>query len=31
MLNKILCAIDGSDQAEKAANWASVLAQKFGA
>jgi nucleotide-binding universal stress UspA family protein len=31
MLNKILCAIDGSDHAEKAANWASVLAQKFGA
>jgi nucleotide-binding universal stress UspA family protein len=31
MLTKILCAIDGSDHAEKAANWASVLAQKFGA
>jgi nucleotide-binding universal stress UspA family protein len=31
MLNKILCAIDGSDHAEKAANWVSVLAQKFGA
>ncbi|MGH6917363.1 MAG: universal stress protein [Geminicoccaceae bacterium] len=29
MLKKILCAIDGSDQAEKAAQWASVLAQKF--
>jgi nucleotide-binding universal stress UspA family protein len=31
MLSKILCAIDGSDHAEKAAQWASVLAQKFGA
>jgi nucleotide-binding universal stress UspA family protein len=31
MLNKILCAIDGSDHAEKAAQWASALAQKFGA
>jgi nucleotide-binding universal stress UspA family protein len=31
MLNKILCAIDGSDHAEKAAQWASVLAQKFDA
>jgi nucleotide-binding universal stress UspA family protein len=29
MLDKILCAIDGSDHAEKAVNWASVLAQKF--
>jgi nucleotide-binding universal stress UspA family protein len=29
MLKKILCAIDGSDQAEKAAQWASALAQKF--
>jgi nucleotide-binding universal stress UspA family protein len=31
MLNKILCAIDGSDHAEKAAEWASALAEKFGA
>jgi nucleotide-binding universal stress UspA family protein len=31
MLTKILCAIDGSDHAEKAAQWASVLAEKFGA
>jgi nucleotide-binding universal stress UspA family protein len=31
MLTKILCAIDGSDHAEKAAQWASILAQKFGA
>lgn len=29
MLTKILCAIDGSDHAEKAAEWASALAQKF--
>jgi nucleotide-binding universal stress UspA family protein len=29
MLDKILCAIDGSDHAEKAVSWASVLAQKF--
>ena len=31
MLTKILCAIDGSEHAEKAAQWASVLAQKFDA
>jgi nucleotide-binding universal stress UspA family protein len=31
MLKKILCAIDGSDHAEKAAEWASVLAEKFDA
>jgi nucleotide-binding universal stress UspA family protein len=31
MLTKVLCAIDGSDHAEKAAEWANVLAQKFGA
>jgi nucleotide-binding universal stress UspA family protein len=31
MLQKILCAIDGSDHADKAAEWASVLAEKFGA
>jgi nucleotide-binding universal stress UspA family protein len=31
MLKKILCAIDGSDHAEKAAQWASVLAEKFDA
>jgi nucleotide-binding universal stress UspA family protein len=31
MLEKILCAIDGSDHAEKAAEWASALAQKFDA
>jgi nucleotide-binding universal stress UspA family protein len=31
MLKQILCAIDGSDHAEKAAEWASVLAQKFDA
>jgi nucleotide-binding universal stress UspA family protein len=31
MLRKILCAIDGSDHAEKAADWASVLAEKFDA
>ena len=29
MLKRILCAIDGSDHAEKAAQWASGLAQKF--
>jgi nucleotide-binding universal stress UspA family protein len=29
VLSRILCAIDGSDHAEKAAEWASVLAQKF--
>jgi nucleotide-binding universal stress UspA family protein len=31
MLKKILCAIDGSDHAEKAAEWARGLAQKFDA
>jgi len=31
MLERILCAIDGSDHAEKAAEWARVLAQKFDA
>jgi nucleotide-binding universal stress UspA family protein len=31
MLNRILCAIDGSDHAEKAAEWACGLAQKFDA
>lgn len=31
MLRKILCAIDGSDHAEKAAGWACELAQKFDA
>jgi nucleotide-binding universal stress UspA family protein len=31
MLSKILCAIDGSDHAEKAVDWASMLAQKFDA
>lgn len=31
MLKKILCAIDGSDHAEKAAQWAGELAQKFDA
>jgi len=31
MLKKILCAIDGSEHAERAALWASGLAQKFDA
>jgi nucleotide-binding universal stress UspA family protein len=31
MLNKILCAIDDSDHAERAALWAGELAQKFDA
>jgi nucleotide-binding universal stress UspA family protein len=31
MLTRILCAIDGSDHAEKAAEWGGVLAQKFDA
>jgi nucleotide-binding universal stress UspA family protein len=31
MLKKILCAIDGSDHAERAALWAGELAQKFDA
>lgn len=29
MLTKILCAIDGSDHADKAAQWAAMLAAKF--
>lgn len=31
MLNRILCAIDGSDHAERAAQWAGELANKFDA
>lgn len=31
MLNKILCAIDGSDHAEQAVEWAKGLASKFDA
>ncbi|MEM7022768.1 MAG: universal stress protein, partial [Pseudomonadota bacterium] len=31
MLNKILCAIDGSDHAEKAVEWAAGLAARFDA
>ena len=31
MLTRILCAIDGSDHAEKAVQWASLLARKFDA